>query len=132
MKAGETAVLVSLAVFAAGGVFVAFTDSPSLEIMEEMIPHEEPPSIYEMLQKEINPYHFGNVPRVSFSADTTVWTVDLDHNMYTVPQAVFFVTGTLREMGFTAITAAERGSGGVVFRALFPNGHPIRITFTSP
>lgn len=132
MKAGEGGVIAAAAVFIAGGIFVGVTPLS----VEEPSPQEEDAgdewSVYEELKTSIQPYHFGNLPRESFRADTTVWVVDLDYNMYTVPQVDLFVTRELRDLGMTAITARERSGGGVVFNAVFPNGLPLEIQFTCP
>lgn len=132
MKSGEAGVLAAALLLLGGGLFVGFTPMPEREFIEAgMEPVEEVP-VYESLKRAIQPYHFGNLPRESFRADTTVWVVDLDHNMYTIPQVDLHVTRILRELQFTAITASERAQGGIVFNALFPNGQPVEIQFTCP
>ncbi len=130
MKTGEAGVLTAAALLLAGGLFVGFTPMPELELIE--VGMEQELSVYDELKQSIQPYHFGNIPRESFRADTTVWVVDLDHNMYTVPQVDLYVTRILRELQFTGITAAERDQGGIVFNAVFPNGQPMEIQFTCP
>ena len=132
MRTGETWILASLVVFLAGGVFTAVKAMPD---MTEPDSESQPPvelSLYDQLKNDIQPYHFGNVPRESFSEDTTVWVVDLDHNMYSLPQANLHVTRILRRLGFDGIIVHERMEGGIVFNADFPNGQPIQIHFTSP
>ncbi len=132
MRTGEVWILVSLAVFLAGGVFTAVKAMPDIT-GSDLVPHPgEELSLYDQLKQDIQPYHFGNVPRESFSGDTTVWVVDLDHNMYSLPQANLHVTRVLRSLDFSSITAQEREAGGLVFNADFPNGMPIQIHLTSP
>jgi hypothetical protein len=132
MKSGETGILVALIVFVAGGLFTALKAMPDTpgEVSGEQ-PRIEL-SVYDQLKQDIQPYHFGNVPRESFAGDTTVWMVDLDHNMYSIPQVDLYVTRILRRLDFSGITARERASGGIVFNAAFPNGQPLEIHFTSP
>lgn len=132
MRAGEAGILIALAVFLAGGVFVGLKDIPHEVFPGGTVESEVELSVYDMLKQSIQPYHFGNVPRESFSGDTTLWVVDLDHNMYSIPQTDLHVTRILRDLQFTDITASERLSGGIVFRALFPNGQPLEISFTCP
>ncbi|MCK5131676.1 MAG: hypothetical protein KAR40_05930 [Candidatus Sabulitectum sp.] len=132
MRAGETWILASLVVFLAGGIFTAVKAMPDMtEPDSESHPPEEL-SLYDQLKHDIQPYHFGNVPRESFSGDTTVWVVDLDHNMYSLPQANLHVTRVLRRLGLDRIIVHERTGGGIVFNADFPNGQPVQIHFTSP
>ena len=132
MRTGELWILVSLTVFLVGGVFTAVTAMPEVtQLDSEALPREDL-SLYDQLKQDIQPYHFGNVPRESFSGDTTVWVVDLDHNMYSLPQANLHVTRILRSLDFSSITAQGRGAGGLVFNADFPNGQPIQIHLTSP
>ncbi len=132
MRAGEVWIVVSAAAFLSGGIFTAMTDMPDItELYPENMPLAEL-SVYDQLKTEIQPYHFGNVPRESFSGDTTVWVVDLDHNMYSLFQADLYVTRILRRLNFSSIIAGERQAGGIVFSALFPNGQPLQIHFTSP
>ncbi len=130
MKTGEAGVLTATGLLVAGALFVGFTPMPELELMEAGM--EQELSVYQRLKQSIQPYHFGNLPRESFRADTTVWVVDLDHNMYTIPQVDLYVTRVLRDLQFTGITATEREQGGIVFNAVFPNGQPVEIQFTSP
>ncbi len=132
MRTGEAGILIALAVFLAGGVFVALREIPHEVFLGGTVESEVELSVYDMLKQSIQPYHFGNVPRESFSGDTTLWVVDLDHNMYSIPQTDLYVTRILRDLQFTDITASERLSGGIVFRALFPNGQPLEISFTCP
>lgn len=131
MKRGEAGVVTALLVFLAGAVLIAATDPPE-PVQGQLSGEIAEISVYDQLKQAIRPYHFGNVPRESFRADTTVWVVDLDYNMYTVPQTDLHVTRILRELGFTDIEAGERASGGIVFRAVFPNGQPLEINFTRP
>ena len=130
MKTGEAGVLTATGLLVAGALFVGFTPMPELELMEAGM--EQELSVYQRLKQSIQPYHFLNLPRESFRADTTVWVVDLDHNMYTIPQVDLYVTRVLRDLQFTGITATEREQGGIVFNAVFPNGQPVEIQFTSP
>lgn len=132
MKTGEAGVLAAVVLLLAGGLFVGFTPMPEQELFETGMEPEEELSVYDRLKHSIQPYHFGNLPRESFRGDTTVWVVDLDHNMYTIPQVDLYVTRELRRLQFSLITAAERGQGGIVFNALFPNGLPVEIQFTCP
>ncbi len=132
MRRGELWILVSLTVFLAGGVFTAVKAMPEVTQLDSVALPREELSLYDQLKQDIQPYHFGNVPRESFSGDTTVWVVDLDHNMYSLPQANLHVTRVLRRLGFDSITAQERHTGGLVFSADFPNGQPIQIHLTSP
>lgn len=132
MRTGEVGILAALAVFIAGGIFVAFAESPAPVFIEGASEPEIELSVYDMLKQSIQPYHFGNVPRESFRGDTTLWVVDLDHNMYSVPQTALHITRILRDLQFTEITASERLSGGIVFNALFPNGQPLEMSFTCP
>ncbi len=132
MRTGEICILASMTVFLAGGIFTAVKAMPDMtELDPESRPLEEL-SLYDQLKQEIQLYHFGNVPRESFSGDTTVWVVDLDHNMYSLPQANLHVTRVLRRLGFNEIIVSERIQGGMVFNAVFPNGQPIQIHFTAP
>ena len=132
MRTGEAGILIALAVFLAGGVFVGVREIPHPVFLAGTVEPEIELSVYDMLKQSIQPYHFGNLPRESFSGDTTLWVVDLDHNMYSIPQTDLHVTRILRDLQFTGITASERLSGGIVFRALFPNGQPLEISFTCP
>lgn len=132
MKAGEAGVVTSVLVLLTGGIFVGFTQMPEPPITEGAYQQPEEMSVYDQLKLAIQPYHFGNLPRESFRGDTTVWVVDLDHNMYTIPQVDLHVTRELRELEFNGITAAERAAGGLVFNAVFPNGQPLEIQFTCP
>ncbi|MCD4707343.1 MAG: hypothetical protein K8S62_06360 [Candidatus Sabulitectum sp.] len=132
MRTGETWILVSLVVFLAGGIFTAVKAMPDMKGSDFGSQHREELSLYDQLKQDIQPYHFGNVPRESFSGDTTVWVVDLDHNMYSLPQANLHVTRVLRRLGFRGIIVQERTTGGIVFNADFPNGQPLQIHFTSP
>lgn len=132
MRTGEIWILASMTVFLAGGIFTAVKAMPDMtELDPESRPLEEL-SLYDQLKQEIQFYHFGNVPRESFSGDTTVWVVDLDYNMYSLPQANLHVTRILRRLGFNDIIVSERIQGGMVFNAVFPNGQPIQIHFTAP
>lgn len=132
MRTGETWILAALAVLLSGGVFTAVKAMPDMtEQSSEILPSEEL-SLYDQLKLEIQPYHFGNVPRESFSGDTTVWIVDLDCNMYSQAQANLHVTRVLRRLNFKDIVVRERVSGGMVFNAGFPNGQPFQIHFTAP
>lgn len=132
MRTGETWVLASLAVFLAGGIFTAVKAMPDMsETGLEGQPRAELP-LYDQLKQDIQPYHFGNVPRESFSGDTTVWVVDLDYNMYSLPQANLHVTRVLRRLGFSGIIVRERITGGMVFNSNFPNGQLLQIHFRSP
>ncbi|OPX28756.1 MAG: hypothetical protein B1H09_07370 [Gemmatimonadaceae bacterium 4484_173] len=132
MRAGEVWFLISVAVFLSGGIFTAVKAAPDMTVLypESQLP--ETLSVYDQLKLEIQPYHFGGVPRESFSGDTTVWVVDLDYDMYSIPQANLYVTRILRKLNFSRIIARERETGGIVFSALFPNGQPLKIHFTSP
>jgi hypothetical protein len=132
MKSGEMWVLVSLLVFVSGGVFAAVEAMPEITELYSKSRYPVELSLYDQLKFEIQPYHFGNVPRESFSGDTTVWVVDLDYNMYSLPQADLYVTRILRKLGFSRIFVTEREAGGIVFNADFPNGQPLRMLFTSP
>jgi len=132
MKAGEAGVVTAVIVLLTGGLFVGFTGMPEPEFLEEFAEPRVELSVYDQLKQSIQPYHFGNLPRESFRGDTTVWVVDLDHNMYTIPQVDLYVTRKLRDLQFTDITAAERASGGLIFNAAFPNGQLLEIQFTCP
>ena len=132
MKAGEAGVVAAMSLLLAGGFFVGLKDLPDRELLEGLPEPAPELSVYDLLKQSIQPYHFGNLPRESSRGDTTVWKVDLDHNMYTVPQVDLYVTRELRNLQFTRITAAEREQGGIVFNALFPNGAPIEIQFICP
>ncbi len=132
MRRGETGILAALAVFIAGGIFAAVKAMPDMNELSTGNQLREEFSLYDRLKQDIQPYHFGNVPRESFSGDTTVWVVDLDHNMYSLPQANLHVTRVLRRLGFSSIIVRERRAGGMVFNADFPNGQPLQIHFTSP
>lgn len=129
MKAGEAGVLAAAALLVAGGLFVGFTPMPQGELLERQDAAEENLSVYDQLKEAIRPCHFGNFPRETFRGDTTVWVADLDYNMYTVPQVDLLVTRKLRELEFTGITAREGEDGGIVFRALFPDGQPLEMQF---
>ena len=132
MRSGETWIIVAVTILLAGALFTAFKGMPDQEMycLESSQPVEL--SVYDQLKQDIQPYHFGNVPRESFSGDTTVWVVDLDHNMYSLPQANLHVTRILRRLGFNNILVTERAAGGMVFKANFPNDQPLQIHFTSP
>jgi len=132
MRTGETWIIVTLAVFLSGGIFTAVKAMPDMTERDSASTHVEELSLYDQLKLEIQPYHFGNVPRESFSADTTVWVVDLDYNMYSQAQADLHVTRVLRRLNFENITVRERAPGGMVFCAEFPNGQPFQIHFTAP
>lgn len=132
MRTGETWILILLAVFLAGGVFTAVKAIPDItEFSQGNEPGEEL-SLYDQLKNDIQPYHFGNVPRESFAGDTTVLVADLDYNMYSSIQANLHITRVLRRLGFSDIVVCERTAGGIVFRADFPNDQPLQIHFTSP
>ncbi len=133
MKAGETGVLAALVVFLAGGLFVGLSKMPEQELFFRTPEPEEELSVYEQLKLELRPYHFGNLPKSeSFRGDTTVLSADMDYIMYSVPQIDLHITRLLRNMEFTGITAAETVTGGIVFKALFPNGQPLEIWLNRP
>jgi len=132
MKSGEAGILVALIVFAVGGLFTALTAMPDMLEQVSGAPQQVELSLYDQLKVEIQPYHFGNVPRESSAGDTTVWTVDLDFTKYTVPQVNLYVTRILRRLSFSGILARERASGGIVFNADFPGGQPLEIHFICP
>ncbi len=133
MKAGETGVLAALVLFLAGGVFVGLSEMPEQDLSSRAPEPEAEMSVYEQLKLELRQYHFGNLPKSeSFRGDTTVVSADLDYIMYSVPQADLHITRTLRNMGFTRITAAETATGGIVFNAIFPNGLPLEIRLNRP
>jgi hypothetical protein len=132
MRAGEMWILVFVAAFLSGGIFTAVKDMPDMAVLYPESQSTVELSVYDQLKIEIQPYHFGNVPRESFSGDTTVWVVDLDHDMYSLSQADLYITRILRKLNFSRIIARERETGGIVFSALFPNGQPLKIHFTSP
>ena len=132
MRTGETWVIASLVVFVAGGLFTAVKAMPDMVMLDIEAQPEEELSLYDQLKKEIQPYHFGNLPTESFSGDTTVFTVDLDYNMYSQAQANLYVTRILRGLDFADIIVRERITGGMVFSANFPNEQPIQIHFNDP
>jgi len=132
MKAGEAGVVAAAVLLLAGSIFAGTVRMPEQELFEEGSEPPEELSVYDLLKKAIQPYHFGRVPRESVRGDTTVWKVDLDHNMYTIAQVDLFVTRELRNLQFTGITAAEREEGGIVFNAAFPNGQVLEIQFITP
>ncbi len=132
MRAGETWILVFLAVFVAGGIFTAVKAMPDMAEEGLTGQYHEELSIYDKLKEEIRPYHFGNRPTESFSEDTTVLKVDLDYNMYSQIQANLHVTRILRRLNFEHIIAQQRHAGGIVFNADFPSGQPIQIHFIDP
>ncbi len=132
MRSGESWVIVAVVILFAGALFTAFKGMPELEMFDSASVQPIELSVYDQLKQDIQPYHFGNVPRESFSGDTTVWVVDLDHNMYSLPQANLYVTRILRRLGFSSIIVTERVTGGMVFKASFPNDQPLQIHFTSP
>ncbi len=127
MKAGEAGVLAAAVLLVAGGLFVGFAPMPEGDLLEQQDIIEEDLPVYDRLKASVRPYHFGNFPRETFRGDTTVWVADLDYNMYTVAQVDLLVTRKLRELEFTGITAREGEDGGIVFRALFPDGQPLEI-----
>ena len=131
MKSSEVWVLVALACFVAGALFTGFKEMPSIESQEiDNAPREL--SIYDQLKSDIQSYHFGNVPRESFSGDTTIWTTDLDYNLFSMHQVNLQVTRILRNHNFSDIFVRERSSGGLVFSGVFPDGQLLQIHFTSP
>ncbi len=132
MGKGEFGILTALTVLVAGAVFVGAVESPDSDHFADLQGVHCEVSVYDRLKEQISPFHFGNVPRESFRGDTTVWVVDLDHNMYTIPQTDLYVTRILRNLGFTSIEAAEKAAGGIVFNGVFPNGQPLEINFTCP
>lgn len=131
MKTTEVWVLVALACFIGGSLFTAFKEMPSIEI-EEIGTTARELSIYDQLKSDIQSYHFGNVPRESFSGDTTIWTTDLDYNLFSIHQVNLQVTRILRNHNFSDIYVRERSSGGLVFSGVFPDGQLLQIHFTSP
>ncbi len=132
MRSGETWILALVLILISGGVFTAVKAAPDMTVPDPESQLPEDLSVYDQLKIEIQPYHFGGVPRDSFSGDTTVWVVDLDYDMYSIPQANLYVTRILRKLGFSEIIVEEREAGGLIFSANFPNGQPVQIHFTSP
>lgn len=137
MKPGEMMILL-LAVVGLGGVaataFYPDVDASLLSGGGEDSPETpiQQTNPMDQLSSGCSELIYGNLPRQSFSGDTTVLTMDLDIAAYTVTQANLEITRLMRRCGIVLVSTRERPGGGLTFIAEFPGGEPLRLELKAP
>lgn len=137
MKPGEILVLVILIVCVGGVGVTAFTPGLDMTIVSGRTDNAgedggEPPNPIDLLSSGCSGLIYGNLPRQSFSGDTTILTMDLDIAAYTVTQANLTITRLLRRCGITLLETRQRSEGGLTFIAVLPDGLPLRMELKAP
>lgn len=137
MRPGEMCVLLMLVV-CVGGVFVTalkpglvpamITGEPDAGDSDTAIPQNP----LDLLSNGCSALIYGNLPRQSFSGDTTILTMDLDIAAYTVTQANLTITRLFRNCDITLVETRERPGGGLTFKAILPGGLPLRVELKAP
>jgi hypothetical protein len=125
LNLSESVLLLLLLVSLAGFVVVLVTDSQAGSPQPRGVePTGEEDRSIENNCMEIA---YGDQPRISVSADTTILRMDLDEDRYTVAQANLFITRALRRCGCGHTATYERPDGGLSFVASYPDGRPLRL-----
>ena len=123
MTLSETGLVLLVACGITGLILVIATPEPQIPVDGSV--HAEITQL-EMLESMCGDLIYGNLPRESFSGDTTVLTMDLDRSLYTVTQANLYLTRVLRRAGIEHLVTLERQEG-LTFLATFENGQPLRL-----
>lgn len=131
MKSGE--LLLSLLILAsiAGVVIAALLPGPDpsliMAVTEDHENSHQSRSPLDILSEGCSPLIYGNLPRQSFSGDTTVLHMDLDVAAFTVTQANLAITRLLGRCGMILHHTNRRPDGGLTFVASLPDGKPLRL-----
>ncbi len=137
MKPGEVLVIMLLLICAGGIAVTAFMPGLNAGMISggtegETSLVENPSDPVDRLAQGCSALIYGNLPRQSFSGDTTILTMDLDIAAYTVTQANLRMTRLLRDCSITLIETRQRAEGGLTFIATLPDGSPIRMELKAP
>lgn len=123
LKLSESALLVLLVISLAGFVTILVTDSRA----QSTAAGTEVPTEDRSIENNCMEIAYGDQPRISVSADTTILRMDLDEERYTVAQANLFLTRELRRCDCEHAATYRRPDGGLSFVASYPDGRPLRL-----
>jgi hypothetical protein len=138
MKPGEAMILLLAAVGLGGVAATAFSPAVDASLLEGGEATEsagspvQPANPLDRFTSGCSELIYGNLPRQSFSGDTTVLTMDLDIDAYTVTQANLEITRLMRRCGIILISTRERQEGGLTFIAEFSGGEALRLELKAP
>jgi hypothetical protein len=125
MTLSETGLILLVICGITGLIIVLTTPDPLTTV--SVTGDEAEPSQLEVLQIICGELIYGNLPRETSSADTTILTMDLDCSLYTPVQANLHLTRAMRQVGIDHVLTLEKPDGGLTFLVNLENGEPLRL-----